>query len=86
MYLEKAYILCLRVMYSSQLSTKVAKNCISEAFVNGILRNFDSEDPRERDYAKNILYKIYGKLVNLRAPIRKGIRDVFITFIFETQR
>ena len=49
------------------------------------MRNFNSEDPRERDYSKNILYKIYGKLVCLRAIIRRGIRDVFITFIYENE-
>ena len=84
-YLENAYILCLRIMYSEHLTSKVAKACMTESFAIGILNNFNSEDPREREYAKNILYKIYGKLVCLRASIRRGIRNIFVTFIYESE-
>ncbi len=57
-HLGFSYLLCLRALYSNTLCAKVAKECISENFALGILKNFDSEDPRERDYAKNILYKV----------------------------
>jgi serine/threonine-protein phosphatase 2A regulatory subunit B' len=32
---------------------------------------FDSEDPRERDYLKTILHRIYGKFMQIRTNIRK---------------
>lgn len=47
---------------------------------------FDSEDPRERDFLKTILHRIYGKFLNLRAYIRKQINNIFYTFIYETER
>jgi serine/threonine-protein phosphatase 2A regulatory subunit B' len=31
---------------------------------------FDSEDPRERDYLKTILHRIYGKYMALRNYVR----------------
>ena len=31
-----------------------------------LLDLFDSEDPRERDYLKTILHRIYGKIMALR--------------------
>jgi len=42
-----------------------------------LLDLFDSEDPRERDFLKTILHRIYGKFLNLRAFIRKNINHLF---------
>lgn len=47
---------------------------------------FESEDPRERDFLKTIVHRIYGKFLNLRALIRKAINTIFFRFIYETQR
>jgi len=50
------------------------------------LELFDSEDPRERDYLKTILHRIYGNFMSLRPFIRRAINDVFYRFIYETDR
>lgn len=42
-----------------------------------LLDLFDSEDPRERDFQKTILHRIYGKFLGLRAYIRKQINNIF---------
>ena len=42
-----------------------------------LLDLFDSEDPRERDFLKTILHRIYGKFLGLRAYIRKQINNIF---------
>jgi len=47
---------------------------------------FDSEDPRERDYLKTILHRIYGKFMPHRSFIRKSISNIFYQFVFETER
>lgn len=47
---------------------------------------FDSEDPRERDFLKTTLHRIYGKFLNLRAFIRRSINNIFFQFIYETER
>jgi serine/threonine-protein phosphatase 2A regulatory subunit B' len=39
------------------------------------LQLFDSEEPREREYLKNILHRLYAKLVPRRKMIRKAIND-----------
>jgi len=41
---------------------------------------FDSEDPRERDFLKTILHRVYGKFLGLRAFIRKQINNIFLRF------
>ena len=47
----------------------MSKN-ISQSFIVQFLDLFDSEDPRERDYLKTILHRIYGKFMVLREYIR----------------
>jgi serine/threonine-protein phosphatase 2A regulatory subunit B' len=49
------------------------------------LELFDSEDPRERDFLKTVLHRIYGKFLGLRAFIRKQINNIFLRFIYETE-
>ena len=42
-----------------------------------LLDLFDSEDPRERDFLKTVIHRIYGKFLGLRAYIRKQINNIF---------
>uniref|UniRef100_A0A672NMT6 Serine/threonine protein phosphatase 2A regulatory subunit n=1 Tax=Sinocyclocheilus grahami TaxID=75366 RepID=A0A672NMT6_SINGR len=50
-----------------------------------LLELFDSEDPRERDFLKTILHRIYGKFLGLRAYVRRQINNIFYRFIYETE-
>lgn len=47
-------------------------------YLQQLLELFDSEDPRERDYLKTVLHRIYGKFLGLRAFIRKQINNIFL--------
>jgi len=42
-------------------------------FFKEFLELFDAEEPREREYLKNILHRLYAKLVPRRKMIRKVI-------------
>lgn len=46
----------------------------------------DSEEPKEREYLKNILHRLYAKLVPRRKMIRKAITDCFHTLIHENYK
>ena len=46
-----------------------------------LLDLFDSEDPRERDFLKTTLHRIYGKMLGLRAYIRKQINNTFYRLV-----
>lgn len=39
---------------------------------------FDSEDPRERDYLKTILHRIYGKFMRLRSYIKEQVMNLML--------
>ncbi|PCH38079.1 protein phosphatase 2A regulatory B subunit [Wolfiporia cocos MD-104 SS10] len=85
-HLKIVYEFFLRFVESPDFNTNLAKKYIDQSFVLNLLELFDSEDPRERDFLKTTLHRIYGKFLNLRAPIRRSINNVFFHFIYETER
>lgn len=54
---------------------------LSNLFCAQLLELFDSEDPRERDFLKTTLHRIYGKFLGLRAYIRKQINNIFYRWV-----
>lgn len=56
------YEFFLRFIVSSEVNAKVAKKFADQPFCFQLIELFDSEDPRERDYLKTILHRIYGIL------------------------
>ncbi|KAL5009118.1 hypothetical protein ScPMuIL_014699 [Solemya velum] len=84
-HLQLVYDFFLRFLESPDFQPNTAKRYIDQKFVLQLLELFDSEDPRERDFLKTILHRIYGKFLGLRAYIRKQINHIFYKFIFETE-
>ncbi|KAL9121691.1 MAG: hypothetical protein Q9187_001749 [Circinaria calcarea] len=85
-HIQVVYEFFLRFIESQDFNTNVAKAYIDHQFVLQLLELFDSEDPRERDFLKTTLHRIYGKFLNLRSYIRRSINNVFFQFIYETER
>ena len=80
------YEFFLRFIVSSEVNAKTCKKYADQPFCFQLIELFDSEDPRERDYLKTILHRIYGKFMPYRAFIRKSINNIFYRFIYETER
>ncbi|KAL7100576.1 hypothetical protein ACP275_08G005700 [Erythranthe tilingii] len=85
-HLQIVYEFLLRFVASPETDAKLAKRYIDHSFILRLLDLFDSEDPRERDYLKGVLHRIYGKFMVHRPFIRKSINNVFFRFIFETEK
>ena len=85
-HLQLVYEFFLRFLESPDFTASTAKKYIDQSFVSNLLELFDSEDPRERDFLKTTLHRIYGKFLGLRAFIRKHINNIFYKFIYETDR
>ncbi|KAG6525667.1 serine/threonine protein phosphatase 2A 57 kDa regulatory subunit B' theta isoform-like [Zingiber officinale] len=85
-HLQIIYEFFLRFVASPETDAKLAKRYIDHSFVLKLLDLFDSEDPREREYLKTILHRIYGKFMAHRPFIRKAINNIFYRFIFETEK
>lgn len=85
-HLQIVYEFLLRFVASPETDAKLAKRYIDHSFVLRLLDLFDSEDPRERDYLKTVLHRIYGKFMVHRPFIRKAINNIFYRFVFETEK
>ncbi|KHN81703.1 Serine/threonine-protein phosphatase 2A 56 kDa regulatory subunit delta isoform [Toxocara canis] len=85
-HLQLVYEFFLRFLESSEFQPNVAKKYIDQKFVLRLIELSDSEDPRERDFLKTTLHRIYGKFLGLRAFMRKQINNIFYSFIYETER
>lgn len=85
-HLQVVYEFLLRLATSTDTDSKLLDKHFSRQFVLNLLELFDSEDPRERDYLKTILHRIYGNFMSLRPFIRRAINNVFYKFIYETDR
>ena len=70
----------LLLLEKPEFDAKQAKLVLDHSFVKYLLELFDSHDPREREYLKTILHRIYGKMINLRAFIRKHVNNIFLTY------
>lgn len=85
-HLQLIYELLLRYVVSSEIEPKIAKRYINHTFVLRLLDMFDSEDPREREYLKTAVHRIYGKFMVHRPFIRSSISNIFYRFAYETER
>ena len=77
-YFQLVYEFFLRFLESPDFQPSIGKKVIDQKFVLQLLELFDSEDPRERDFLKTVLHRIYGKFLGLRAFIRKQINNFFL--------
>eukprot|EP00045_Choanoeca_perplexa_P004177 m.35996 g.35996 ORF g.35996 m.35996 type:complete len:538 (-) comp12437_c0_seq1:165-1778(-) len=84
-HLQLVYEFFLRFLESPDLQTPIAKKHVDQRFVTNLLSLFDSEDPRERDFLKTTLHRIYGKFLSLRGFIRRSVNNIFLQFVYETE-
>uniref|UniRef100_A0A6I8RK11 Serine/threonine protein phosphatase 2A regulatory subunit n=1 Tax=Xenopus tropicalis TaxID=8364 RepID=A0A6I8RK11_XENTR len=81
-HLQLVYEFFLRFLESQDFQPSLAKRYVDQKFVLMLLELFDSEDPREREYLKTILHRVYGKFLGLRAYIRKQCNNIFLRYRF----
>jgi serine/threonine-protein phosphatase 2A regulatory subunit B' len=86
-HLLPVYTLFLEFVVSRDTDPKLALEYIDKSLIIKLLQLFDSDDPREREYLRTILHRIYAKFMPLRQFIRIAIANVvFHPFVFETER
>lgn len=85
-HLQLVYDLLRKFVMSSATDTGAARTAITTSFITGLVEMFQSEDPRERDYLKTILHRIYGKVMPLRVHIRQAMVDLFHRVVYENER
>eukprot|EP00347_Sterkiella_histriomuscorum_P002615 403367458 len=82
-HIQIVYELLLRIIIQPSLDVKILKNHITQEFVLKLIGLFKSPDPRERDYLKTIIHRIYGKFMVYRSFIRKIISQQLIKVVVD---
>ncbi|ETO20798.1 hypothetical protein RFI_16420 [Reticulomyxa filosa] len=85
-HLQFVYEFLLRFIVSNNTDLKLLKKFIDRRFLLSIIDLFQSEDPRERDYLKTILHRIYGKFMHFRSFLRKAISHAFFVVIYNQDK
>jgi serine/threonine-protein phosphatase 2A regulatory subunit B' len=80
---QVVYELLLKFIMNHDMDPADIRAALTETFILKMLELFNSEDPRERDYLKTILHRIYGRFMPLREFIRKSIMNFFLKIAFE---
>ncbi|KAE8682322.1 G2/mitotic-specific cyclin-1-like [Hibiscus syriacus] len=83
-HLQLVYDILLRLVVN--VDPKKLKDYINHRFVRNLLFLFQSEDPREREGLKNVFHRIYSRFTSYRSFMREAMNDVFLHYIFETER
>ena len=82
-HIQVVYELLLFFIDHVDFSAQRALEFVDARFVREIVALFDSEDPRERDYLKTTLHRIYGKFMSLRNAVRLEAMHVFQQSAYE---
>ena len=82
-HLQPVYEFFLQLIVNDQADVKSLKGYVTSSFVQHFLGLFDSEELTEREYLKNILHRLYAKLVPRRKMIRSEVTNTFYTLIHE---
>ena len=62
-HLQLVYELLLKLIMHNFQKSEIILKYLNKSFVKSFLEHFDSEDPRERDYLKTILHRVFGKFM-----------------------
>jgi serine/threonine-protein phosphatase 2A regulatory subunit B' len=82
-HLQPVYEFFLQLIVNDAADVKSLKGHVTAKFVQQFLELFDSEEITEREYLKNILHRLYAKLVPRRKMIRTEVTHTFYTLIHE---
>lgn len=84
-HLQEVYCLFLQFIELEGINICNYTIYINNNFLEAFILLLNSEEPKEREYVKNILYRIYSRFVPKRRKIRSIMNDYFSTMIHETQ-
>lgn len=85
-HIKGIYDIFLQLIINEACDVKTFKPFVTTNFIAEFLQLFDSDLVEERDFLKNILHKLYAKLIPRRKMIRKAITDLFHLLIHEIHK
>eukprot|EP00036_Acanthoecidae_sp_10tr_P009738 CAMPEP_0182918936 /NCGR_PEP_ID=MMETSP0105_2-20130417/2379_1 /TAXON_ID=81532 ORGANISM="Acanthoeca-like sp., Strain 10tr" /NCGR_SAMPLE_ID=MMETSP0105_2 /ASSEMBLY_ACC=CAM_ASM_000205 /LENGTH=559 /DNA_ID=CAMNT_0025056061 /DNA_START=227 /DNA_END=1906 /DNA_ORIENTATION=- len=82
-HLQHVYALLAQVLDSPFMKAPFTQHCISRAFIRQKLQLFCSYDKRERDALKNVLHRVYAKMISYRSYIRSLLTNMYLRHIYD---
>ncbi|KAI4297802.1 hypothetical protein L6164_037667 [Bauhinia variegata] len=83
-HLQIVYEILLRLV--NTVDQRILSEFIDHPFLLKLLALFQSEDPRERESLKNVYHRIYTKFTSERSFMRKSMKAVLLSYVFETEK
>lgn len=81
--LSLVYDLFTKFLDKLHFDNERAKPYVDRKFLSSLISLFASEDPREREYLKTILHRLYGKYIDSRAYIRNCMSNFFLAYMYD---
>ena len=85
-HLSLLYEILMNVISSPMIDMAIRKHYTTVPFVLFLISLFDTMDSDERIMLKTTIHRIYSKLTNRRATIRRAINHTFYEFLYESHR
>lgn len=82
-HLQLVYELLHKVFNAAHIDDAVRKKSTTVSFLSKMISLFSSRDSRERECLKQSTHRIYGRLTNRRAAIRKIFKHIFAGELYE---
>ncbi|KAF4730378.1 Serine/threonine-protein phosphatase 2A 56 kDa regulatory subunit delta isoform [Perkinsus olseni] len=83
-HLQIVYEIFFRFIVSNEVDPRSLRKHIDQNFISRFLATFESDDAREREYLKTILHRIYGKMMAMRAFIRRSLQHFLMRITSES--
>ena len=85
-HIRDIYHIFLLLIVNEAVDSNVLKQFITSVFIQNLLLLFNSGIDEERELLKNILHKLYSKLITRRKMIKEAISDFFHLLLHETHK
>lgn len=77
------YEIFLHLVKHPAISESMLKQFLTESYIQRLLDLFETNNIQERDYLKQIVHKLYAKVIKRRKVFRKMFNNHFITLVHE---
>jgi serine/threonine-protein phosphatase 2A regulatory subunit B' len=77
------YEIFLHLVKHPAISESMLKHSLTESYIQRLLDLFETNNIQERDYLKQIVHKLYAKVIKRRKVFRKMFNNHFITLVHE---
>lgn len=77
------YEIYLHLIKHPAITESILKQFLTESYIQCLLDLFESNNVNERDYLKQVVHKLYAKVIKRRKVFRKMFNNHFISLVYE---